>query len=226
MTHRSTSLSRLARASGLAAAASLALTTAAPAAVIVNDTFEDLNDFTIDANPDGDMQQNVVLGTLGDVGNPDSGGFVRRADGASDEQLGYLIRSVDATGFEALTISLDAAARTGSTWEGPEFISFEIDTGSGFQTILQDFGLPGSDVVGTGDGTFVTLSQALPAAAEDSTFDLRLGFNVGFYNATASSREIYYFDNLVIEGTVIPEPASAVAAVAGLGLLGLRRRSR
>ena len=98
------------------------------------------------------------------------------------------------------------------------FFSLLVDTGGGFQSVGTTMNTSGSD---QSYETFSYDLGGLPDVADSVTFRLQIADGGG--GNPNNSLEI---DDIRASGsvTVIPEPASALAGVVGLGLLAGRRR--
>ncbi len=177
----------------------------ANAAQILTDDFSSTNAWSIDVNADS---------AGGDLSITSDGGmlFVHEvASAAGDDNLGTITRTIDTTGFEAITLSLFAkqGALAGS-FEGGEYLDISIDTGSGFVSVFNDYGVLDLDSpeagTGTANKTGITISNLdLGVLADNGSFDLRISFNTGFWSGTAVSEE-YYLDDLSINGTDMSAP--------------------
>ena len=151
----------------------------------------------------------------------------RNADNSGAETTNIITRTVDTVGFTGITLNLTAFQSNNGTWEGGESLLIEVDTGGGFSSIFNDAGLLGAGGAGTSTGaSFSTGSLAIGAGADNGNFDLRITMTSGFYGngGPAASAEVYNLDNLLVEGTAVPEPSSvALLGLGGLALI-LRRR--
>ena len=195
------------------------LATDAAGVTILEDPLDNANNFVVSNDP-LNTGVGVSFGALNGTVP------VRRANTGTSEELGFLTRTIDTTGFENITVTLDASQREFATWEGPEYLEILVDTGSGFVSLVRDDGLFGPVDAGTSAGVSMSFStDELSAAAEDGSFDVRIAINVGFYNPTGTTREVYFLENFRVEGDVIPEPASlALLGLGGLLMAGRGRR--
>ena len=143
--------------------------------------------------------------------------------------------TIDTTNFEDITVSFDIQGDDAPL--PPPSFDLKFDTAE-----LVDVMNPG-DVVGTikdfENGTSIEIFNNEPLAATPAftrvSFDLSavdgiegqsilaLRFD-DFDNADDANGQLR-FDNLLITGTAVPEPSSAVLALVGLGILARRRRS-
>lgn len=129
----------------------------------------------------------------------------------------YYEFQVDTTGFESITFGWDQ----NSSSTGPDSFALQYSTdGVNFTTVL-DYAptkISWSSVTYNAASTFGPV--ALPAAADDqATLYVRLTSNVTPANTGGTNR----VDNVIVEGVVIPEPASIGLLIAG-GLALIRRR--
>tara|TARA_R100000027_G_scaffold683_3_gene782 strand:+ start:124 stop:795 length:672 start_codon:yes stop_codon:yes gene_type:complete len=135
-----------------------------------------------------------------------------------------------------LVISFDIKATSAS--QSPDGLSsFQIDFGSGIQTVLVDLGaFDGYD--GSYSGSTITLPNT-PSTSGSSFISYSITipetyFGTSGLNATemtmrwntvsSSGYEEFYLDNIVVSSVPEPSSAAAVLALAATGLLFLRRR--
>ena len=149
---------------------------------------------------DGDEALAVVYASIDNDEDPD------------EDFLEFTLSSAGTLDFDSFTF--DAAGQGDGTAQG--FFRLFVDDGSGLTPA-------GATVATTGNNTYESFSYDLSGVADASSVTFRLAFADGGGGNPTNTLEI---DNIVVNGTVgvIPEPASALAAAAGLGLLGLRRR--
>lgn len=120
----------------------------------------------------------------------------------------------DATNL--LDTKLTFAALTASNGVDTYQASYSTDGGSSFTNFGSTVGLTGSFATYTVDlGTLL-------AGEDDAVIRLTLSGASGSIGSTASRMDL---DNVVVEGTLVPEPASlALLGLGGLCMLGGRRR--
>jgi hypothetical protein len=195
--------------------------------IVASDDFGTFaNGWTVDVNAD------ATGGNLSITSNG-TDFLIREASGseAGDDNLGTLTKTFDTIGFESLLVDIDLRQGEGSgSFEGGEFFRVEADTGSGFSTLYEDFGVldQGADITAAGNANISGISTgplALNSGANNGSFDLRISFNVGFF-AGNQFTESYYLENLEVSGTnVIPEPSYGfLGFFCALSVLILRRK--
>lgn len=210
-----------------AAIAALALATAAPAdaAVIVKYEFTDAslapttvatgfvasdvtslaanNGFTIAAtggNPDGHIRDKGENATNSDALAVSSG-----------EYFAFTITPNAGWSFDPVDLTLDT--RTGETWD-PKIV---------FVRSSQDSFATNVDALSDQDNTvFVARSLSLSSLADVTAAN---PLTLRIYSRTSNNVRYLDFDNIAVNGVVVPEPASVgLAAVGLLGLLWRRQR--
>ena len=208
------------------AVAGCLLTGHAAAEVIFADEFTTVpdaaNGYTVDGG--GDFSLTAVTGAESPPNDP-SNTAVRIAKTASGTKSITFTRTIDATGFQDLTLDL-SAFQTATTYEQEDNLRILIQ-GPGDS----DFGLlyrnPGpfdddnddsdGSVAGVRDSTAIDTISLAPSN-NDSMFEIRVGVTVN------ANSEQYHLDRLVVSGNPIPEPGSLALGASGLLLLGGRRR--
>ncbi len=154
-----------------------------------------------------------------------------------------ITRAISTVGYEAIT--LDLTAYQNATSHHGRFdanglpdgnlcdrlqIEYSTDGGANFTPLLTDYAtwhglnetpVPNANWFGPGNTTpTATGALALPALANDnSSFMVRIAVTVAHHT------EGHYLDDLVISGSLIPEPASlALLALGGMAILAGRRQ--
>ncbi len=157
-----------------------------------------------------------------------------RHSGTRTAKLSSAVAITDTT--QDLVFSFDYKGGPNSLESG-DFMSFMIDFGGGYETVLTDAGLadgytgtysgsllsPDSDPVITGAATdFLSYSVIVPSSYYSGTLSAD-SFNLQLYFNSGSDNENGYFDNVSV--AAVPEP-SQYAVILGLSglLLALRRR--
>jgi hypothetical protein len=229
----------------LAATAALTATSAQAATVLLDEDFED-STVTYIASPaeysDGSNDFFTRVGPgAGQVGsNYDVSGFNGNfyfaaqdldAEGTNPSTLTF--SGIDISNFENLQFSFQVAEDDASGgWDRDNdffSVSASIDGGSSEEIFrIENDGdqfnsspFVDTDFDGTGEGdeitdTFQTFSADI--AGTGSSLDLVLTFSLD------SGDEDLAIDDVIVSGTVIPEPMSVGLAMVGLGGLVLRRR--
>ncbi len=174
----------------------------ATAATIYETGFNDLDGWTTAVGPNGRLEVSAFSGAGTSVAS------YRISDNGSDNIVNTLTRTIDTAGYTNITLTLTAFQHPG-TWEGPEYILIEVDVGSGFTPLLQDFevwnGIAGTEGSSGFDGNPTptsTVAIPLPAAACDGSFTLRITLASGFFangGTINSASEVFFLDNLVVE---------------------------
>jgi len=187
-------------------------------AIVFETGFDNLSGWTAGVDPAGVLE----LSTFAAAGTAVAS--YRIGDNGADNIINTLTRTIDTTGFTNITLNLTAFQHTG-TWEGPEYLLIEIDTGAGFTPLLQDFevwnGTPGLEGSAGNDGNPVptpTGPLALPAAADNGSFVLRITMASGFFangGSIGSSSEVYYLDHLIIAEQSAPPPSTQLLVNPG-----------
>ncbi|MEM6334120.1 MAG: PEP-CTERM sorting domain-containing protein [Planctomycetota bacterium] len=145
-----------------------------------------------------------------------SGGSLAPQNGSGGVNNGMSIDlTVSTDNFEDIIVSW--AQRGTSTGFDSRAFSYSIDGGTNFVLVGTDSGSLGSSWA-----TETYDLSAVTAVDDQSSVIFRITLDGG---STTSSSGNNRFDNITIEGTVIPEPASLALLAAGLGVAGLRRRS-
>ncbi|MEO0586877.1 MAG: PEP-CTERM sorting domain-containing protein [Planctomycetota bacterium] len=173
-------------------------------------------------------------GTLSerDSSNPASGQWahhvVALGSPTAGAAAGITQNSIDVTGG----ISLDAGTVVSGTFEadlmlGPGGVAFaEFSILNGIGAIVATTGPVALTDTGPGYETYNLSALNVPAfgASPNDTFAAFLNLNVAAGAFDGSVAEAY-FDNVSVNGTLVPEPASlALLALGGLAVAGRRRR--
>lgn len=198
-------------------------TVSTQASIILTEDFAAIDDWTFDDNSDN---QGGLLTSTAVAGNT----AIHELFGADgDDNEGTLTRTISTVGFTDITIDFSAFQRAAGTFEGSEAFNIEVVTSSGTTSLSSGpiLGLlsTGADGSATAADSFTLTAEALGAAADNSSFDIRITINTGFWNGAQNTREEYHLENLVVNGTaIVPEPSST--ALLGLGGLALIHRRR
>ncbi len=131
----------------------------------------------------------------------------------ADGNIVLSFETVDATGFLDLTFDFDWAANS-TGYEDADFFDISINGESIFN--VSGDALESGPFVDNFAGPTLDIS-----AFDDSLLDIVVTFS------TSAGGEDIGFDNLLVSGTVIPEPSSIVLAGLGgvaLAVVGLRKR--
>jgi hypothetical protein len=161
------------------------------------------------------------------------------------EVLSNIVMVIDTRGFQDIKLNLSALQGIGSTWEGQEFLKIEYSVGAAFnyQDLFRERGVFSTPTLtdenaitsnltqfaGIGTGILGSTGDLTLAGADDTEIvRIRIFFNSGAVDGQAGS-EVYFLDNIVVTGTVIPEPG-VFAALAGLlalgGVIVIKRRRK
>ncbi|QNN22688.1 hypothetical protein HED60_10565 [Planctomycetales bacterium ZRK34] len=181
----------------------------------------------------GDANSRIEL--AGGVGTQlVSGGaaVIYQANSSSTNVASSITRTISTAGYNNIQLNLTAFQHPGS-YEGPEYLLIEYDTGSGFTALLQDFDqyhaendLDGEPLASTTGNTTPTPTAwlDLPIAAwNNAGLQIRITTASGFNdNFNSSSSEAYYLTSFSVRS--VPTPAALPAGLSLLALVGLRRR--
>lgn len=173
-------------------------------APLTSDSDEDVIG-VVDPTASGFVESFTLAGATDATGN-----FFTSGD--SDGALTLTFNTVDATSFTGLGLSFSYAV-SGTAFESSDFFDIMVNGTTVFFLSGDDLeGIPASN-------SFVTENIDLLALGFDQeSLTVVVGFN------SNGGAEEFGFDNLVIEGVVIPEPSTI--GLAFLGLLAFCRRSR
>lgn len=214
----------------LTLSASLLLAQSATAAIIFEDSFENPPDVAGE-NPVGwNVSHTAIVVTDARASQGSQSLFIR--DGGPRLVTQASPVSIPGGGQDLL-IEFDFALNS-STETGEGLIAFDIDLGSGFETVINDEGqangyadvsaYSGSTITlpnaGGGNTAFFSYAVTVPASYYGSASEISLRFTTN----SSVSAENFNLDNVSI--STVPEP-SAYALMLGLSTLGLlvyRRR--
>ena len=153
--------------------------------------------------------------------SPNGAIYIQTGSNSSPYFSGELVWQVNATNYTDLAFSMAAYTRSGGDWDGPTNADISWSTDGVNYTLIGNI-----DIVEASDGGYALESASAGAnldAAATAYFKLHnFTFDVAPDN---DSRDITMFDNVQINGTLIPEPATMSLLALG-GLVALRRRRR
>jgi hypothetical protein len=200
---------------------------AAAAEIIFNDDFTSVpsnNGYAIEGGSDF-----TVTAVTGAGNNPAENTAVKVAKSVSGTKVYSITQTIDAQGFEDLAIEFKGF-QSNTTYEQTDNLRILVssDGGDSFTTIFNNPGPFDNDNDDSdGNGGFVdsgvqasTSSGVLELGSsfDDSVFQVRIGITVN------ANTEEYFFDQLTVTGTQIPEPGSlSLVALGGLMMIRFRR---
>ena len=167
-------------------------------------------DFTFTADQNG----TIGVAPQGFLAEADALASSRVGDNGAGNVTNTVQFTVDTTGLQDIELELVAYQHPG-TYEGTENLLIEVNTGSGFVTLLQDFEVWNgeNDLVGEGssgrDGNDTPTSTGPLSilGADDGILDVRISLTTGFFDNNGStpdaSGEVYYLDSLYVTGSPI-----------------------
>ena len=160
----------------------------------------------------GDMKSVAGLALNVATGDPDPNNLALNLNSSSKNEGKTFQFAVDATLIENMSLSF--AQNSGGNGFTTVALSYSTDAGA---TFIAD----GTATMSTGGNFIVTF--AVPAGANDQTnLVLRLTFTGGQSNGNNDQTII---DNVQLNGTVVPEPATVVSGLLGVcGLCWHQRR--
>ena len=155
-----------------------------------------------------------------------------QANSASANVASSITRTISTAGLSDIQLTLTAFQHPGS-YEGPEYLLIEYDTGSGFVALLQDFDQYHAENDLDGEAPASTIGNSTPtstgwldlpvAAWNNPSLQIRITAASGFNdNFASNSSEGYYLDYFAVRS--VPAPAALPAGLALMALTGLRRR--
>ncbi|MEO0965523.1 MAG: PEP-CTERM sorting domain-containing protein [Planctomycetota bacterium] len=178
-----------------------------------------------------------AIGTFVEYSGVQGSSFFAVMDIDGDQSVEPVVQTfsgLDITGLTSLELSIlvaeDDSSDGNEDWDAPDFVHIDYSIDAGPVQSLLWFENDGStfnteafvdsNFDGTGDGaaltdTFTEFTAAI--AGTGSTLDLVITYQID------SGDEDIAIDNVTITG--VPEPASLALLAAGLGVVGLRRRS-
>lgn len=213
------------------------LASAAGARASVVSIFTD--DFNVDPGASGwtetlgDANSRIVLASGAGVQLvTGTAAVIYQANSAAANVASSITRTISTAGLAHIELSLTAFQHPGS-FEGPEYLLIQYDTGSGFTNLLQDFdqyhaendldGEPSASTTGNATPTS-TGWLALPAAAwNNPSLQVRITTASGFNdNFASNSSEAYYLDSFALRS--VPAPAALPAGLVMMAMMTTRRR--
>ena len=209
------------------------LTVASQAAVIITEDFASIGDWTFDVDSDS-SGGNLTSTPVGGGTNGTNTSIHEDGAALGDPNEGTLTRTFSTIGFNTITLDFSAFQGLGNgsepgTFEGAESFDFAVNTGGGFVSLGGGpiAGRLSTGAAGTASAAdvFTLTNEALGAGADNGSFDVKITIKTGYTDGVGTGgSEEYILENLVVNGTAVPEPSStALLGLGGLALI-LRRR--